>query len=150
MDWLASLTAGHWLGLGLVLLALEVGAGIAYLLGPGIAALLVALILLLIPLSGEAQIVLFAFGSIAATFAYVRYFHNTEDRAAAEGLHDRTRSMIGKETKLQDAIDGNARIAFGDTLWRVRSSALIAAGDKVRVVDVDDDVLLVEAVSSAE
>jgi len=144
MEWLASLTATHWLIIGLVLLALEVGAGIAYLLGPGLAALLVALVHWLYPLSVSAQITLFAIGSIIATFAYARYFRNAKSDAAADGLHDRLRSMVGKETVLTADVNGNDRIAFGDTLWRVRSDGPISAGSRVKVTDLDIDVLVIE------
>ena len=147
MDWLSQLTAYHWLAIGLVLLALEVGAGIAYLLGPGFAALLVALIHWVYPLSPSAQLIAFAVGSVLATFAYARYFKNQPEDAAADGLHDRLRGMIGKETVLTAAIDGNDRIAFGDTLWRVRSAKALPAGCKIKVVDVDIDILLVDEVS---
>ncbi len=145
MDWYESLTAAHWLGLGLVLLALEVGAGIAYLLGAGLGALLVALVLLFMPLTPALQIVLFVLGSIAATFAYARLFRNEDEYKAADGMHDRLGSMVGKETSLAEPVHGNDRIPFGDTLWRVRSAEPIAAGQKVRVVDVDNDVLVIEA-----
>jgi len=146
MDWLYNLNAGHWLVIGLVLLALEVGAGIAYLLGPGLAALFVALIHWLYPLSPIAEIVLFVVGSIVATFAYARFFRNKSDEAAADGLHDRLKGMVGKETQLSAAVQGNDRIAFGDTLWRVRSEQALAAGTKVRVTDVDIDILIIEPV----
>jgi len=146
MDWLYNLHAGHWLVIGLVLLALEVGAGIAYLLGPGLAALVVALIHWVYPLGPLAEIVLFIVGSIAATFAYARYFRNATVDAAADGLHDRLQGMVGKETQLAAAVHGNDRIAFGDTLWRVRSEQALDAGAKVRVTDIDIDILIIEQV----
>ena len=146
MDWLYNLHAGHWLAIGLVLLALEVGAGVAYLLGPGLAALAVALIHWLYPLGPFTEITLFVIGSIVATFAYARYFRNKTTDAAADGLHDRLQGMVGKETELAQAVKGNDRIAFGDTLWRVRSEHALAAGTKVRVTGVDIDILLIEQV----
>ena len=149
MEWLESMTAVQWLILGLVLLALEVGAGLAYLLGLGLAALIVAAVLALVPLSPLTQVVLFAVSSIVATFAYARFFRNQDIESAADGLHDRLRGMIGKETVLTADLHGNERIAFGDTLWRVRAGTPIDSGKKVRVVDVDGEVLLVEELTSA-
>ena len=146
MDWLYNLNAGHWLVIGLVLLALEVGGGIAYLLGPGIAALFVALVHWLYPLAPLTEMFLFVIGSIVATFAYARFFRNSADEAAADGLHDRLQGMVGKETQLTEAVHGNDRIAFGDTLWRVRSEKQLEAGTKVRVTGVDIDILLIEQV----
>lgn len=144
--WLSNLSPEYWLAFGLLLLALEVGAGIAYLLGPGLAAILVALVHWFYPLAPLPQILLFTLGSIVSTFAYARFFRHGASDAAADGLHDRLRSMIGKEAVLASAIDGNDRIPFGDTLWRVRSGGPIGAGTKVRVTDVDGDFLLVEEI----
>ena len=145
MDWLINMQASHWFAFGLILLALEVGAGIAYLLGPGLAAMVVAGIHWVYPLSPLAQMFAFVIASIVATFAYARYFRNRND-AAADGLHDRLRGMIGKETQLDKTVDGMDRIAFGDTLWRVRSNTTIDSGQKVRVTEVEGDVLIIEAV----
>lgn len=146
MEWLYQLTPTQWLVFGLVLLALEVAAGIAYLLGPGIAAIAVAAVHWAVPLSPAGQLVLFVIGSIVATFAYARYFKNGENDSAADGLHNRLHSMVGKETELTGPVNGNDRIAFGDTLWRVRSEQPIAAGQKVKVTAVDIDILVIEAV----
>ncbi|MEM7217130.1 MAG: NfeD family protein [Pseudomonadota bacterium] len=147
MEWLDNVSSTHWLGFGLLLLILEVSFGIAYLLGPGFAALIVALAVWQTELTPSEALVLFGVLSVITTWAYARYFRHSPDSGAADGLHDRTRSMIGKETTASDVIDGEARIAFGDTLWRVRSTGpAIAAGSRVRVEGVDDDVLLVNAV----
>ena len=144
MEWLDSLAPAHWLILGLVLLALEVGAGLAYLLGVALAAIIVAGLLAVFPMSPLAQFCLFAAGSIVATFAYARFFKNQDIESAADGLHDRLHGMIGKETRLSADLHGNDRIAFGDTLWRVRSGSTISSGKQVRVVDVDGEILLIE------
>jgi len=149
MEWLESMTAAHWLILGLVLLALEVGAGLAYLLGVGLGAIAVAAVFALVPLSPLAQFTLFAISSVIATIAYARFFKNRDSDAAADGLHNRLLGMVGNETTLTGDVHGNERIAFGDTLWRVRSDKLISAGSKVRVVGVEDDILLIEALPGA-
>ncbi len=147
MEWLESLTAGQWLILGLILLALEVGAGLAYLLGVALAAIVVAAVMAVVSLSPLAQFTLFAVSSVIATFAYARFFKNQAVDSAADGLHDRRRSMIGKETRLTADLHGNERIAFGDTLWRVRADLPIDTGKKIRVVDVDADILVVEEIT---
>lgn len=144
MTLLADLGASHWLVLGLLLLAAEAGIGIGYLLGPGLAALLIAVVALLFPGSAEVQLFLFALASVAITIAYIRYFRDNADQQAAEGLHDRTASMIGHETRLAAGIEGNARIPFGDTLWRVFADRPIATGKKVRVTSVTDGILQIE------
>ena len=143
MSWLAELGATHWLVFGLVLLAAEAAVGVGYLLGPGVAALLVAL-LVLNGFGAEVQWFVFAVASVAFSWGYIRYFRNAEDHAAADGLHDRTSAMVGKETRLATGIEGSSRIAFGDTLWRVYAAEPIASGRQVRVTGVEDGVLQVE------
>jgi membrane protein implicated in regulation of membrane protease activity len=148
MEWLAQLSAAHWLGIGLLLLAAEVGLGVGmgYLLGPGIAALLVALIAWVSPISTNMQIIIFVVLSLLATWGYLRYFRTDRSKDAASGLHNRTTSMLGKETRLEEGIDGNARIPFGDTLWRVFAAKAIATGTRVRVISIEDDILQVEKI----
>lgn len=145
MDWITHLSASHWMVLGLALLAVEVVAGIGYLLGPGLAALLLALLSWLLPLSPNVQLLSFAIGSIAATYAYVRYFRRKPGETdSATGLHNRTASMVGRETLLKEDISGNARIAFGDTLWRVKTHQALTQGTTVVVTAIENDILIIE------
>ena len=144
MEWIANLAASHWMVLGLSLLAIEAALGIGYLLGPGLAALEMAVLTWLLPLSPNAQLLGFAILSIVATYAYVRYFKRKPgEKDSATGLHNRTAAMLGQETRLSEDVSGNARIAFGDTLWRVRSNQAISSGTLVVVSAVEDDVLVI-------
>ncbi len=148
MEWLAQLSPAHWLGIGLLLLAIEVGLGIGmgYLLGPGMAALLVALIAWLLPIGNNVQAVLFVVLSLLTTWSYLRYFRTDRSNDAASGIHNRTASMLGKETRLEEGIEGNARIPFGDTLWRVFAHQPIATGARVKVIGIEDAILQVEKI----
>ena len=61
------LTHWHWLGLGFVLLAIEVLGSVGFLLWTGIAALEVGLILLLWPFGWQAHLPLFAAPPLVTT-----------------------------------------------------------------------------------
>lgn len=61
------LTHWHWLGLGFVLLAIEVMGSVGFLLWTGIAALEVGLLLLVWPFGWQAQLLLFALQSLLTT-----------------------------------------------------------------------------------
>lgn len=149
MDWILNLTASHWMVLGLALLAIEALLGIGYLLGPGIAALVMAALSGLLPLGTNGQLFGFAVLSIAATYAYVRYFKRKPGESDnATGLHNRTQAMVGQETLLSEDVTGNARIAFGDTLWRVKSNSTINSGTRVVVRSVEEDILVIEPLVS--
>ena len=145
MDWISHLNASHWMILGLALLALEVMVGIGYMLGPGLAAIVVAILTWLLPVPPNVQLLTFAIGSLIATYAYVRYFRRKPGETdSATGLHNRTASMVGRETVLTQDVSGNARIAFGDTLWRVRARQALTAGSAVVVTELEDDVLIID------
>ena len=67
------LTHWHWLGLGFVLLAIEVLGSVGFLLWTGIAALEVGLLLLVWPFGWQAQLLLFAVQSLLTTWAWWRW-----------------------------------------------------------------------------
>lgn len=62
------LTHWHWLGLGFILLAIEVLGSVGFLLWTGIAALEVGLLLLVWPFGWQAQLLLFAVQSLLTTW----------------------------------------------------------------------------------
>ena len=145
MDWILNLTASHWVVLGLALLAIDALLGIGYLLGPGVAALVMAVLSAILPLGPNGQLFGFAVLSILATYGYVRFFKRKPGETdSATGLHNRTQAMVGRETLLTEDVTGNARIAFGDTLWRVKSNHTIRSGTRVVVSSVDGDVLVID------
>ena len=82
------LTHWHWLGLGFVLLAIEVMGSVGFLLWTGIAALEVGLLLLVWPFGWQAQLLLFALQSLLTTWAWWRWQHRRDrsglDAAAAD------------------------------------------------------------------
>ena len=71
------LTHWHWLGLGFVLLAIEVLGSVGFLLWTGIAALEVGILLLIWPFGWQAQLLLFAAQSLVTTWAWWRWTGST-------------------------------------------------------------------------
>ncbi|RRJ82370.1 NfeD family protein [Aestuariirhabdus litorea] len=135
-----------WLGLGVLLLVLEVlGAG-GYLLWIGLSAATVGVIKWVVPGMGwETQWLTFALLSLATA---VGWWYAQRNRAgdASEGLNQRGRAYIGREFELWEPIrQGRGKIRVDDSFWSVSGEDL-PKGTLVKVVGLEDLVLRVEAV----
>ncbi|MGL5224203.1 MAG: NfeD family protein [Aeromonas sp.] len=140
------LTYWHWLGLGLILLAIEVLGTVGFLLWTGIAALEVGLLLLVWPFGWQAQLLLFAGQSLLTTWAWWRWQHQRDSAGqdAASTINERMQSYMGRElTLLDDVVEGASRVRLDDTVWTIRCSDTLPAGSKVKVVGADSHILLV-------
>ncbi|MFM1681832.1 NfeD family protein [Aeromonas salmonicida] len=144
---LEGLTHWHWLGLGFILLAIEVLGSVGFLLWTGIAALEVGLLLLLWPFGWQAQLLLFAVQSLLTTWAWWRWQHKRDrsSRDAAAPINERMQGYVGRElVLLDDVVQGLSRVHLDDTVWTVRSQMPLTAGSRVKVVGTDSHILLVE------
>ncbi|MFQ1879873.1 NfeD family protein [Aeromonas veronii] len=144
------LTHWHWLGLGFVLLAIEVLGSVGFLLWTGIAALEVGLLLLVWPFGWQAQLLLFALQSLLTTWIWWRWQHNRDrsGKDAAAPINERMQSYLGRKLILiDDVVQGTSRVHLDDTVWTVRCSQQLPAGTQVRVVGADSHILLVEPLS---
>lgn len=140
-----SMNGVAWLGLGLILIAAEVVAPGAFLLWMGIAAVVVALLVFVLPgLSLLAQVVLFVVLSVAAVLAYRKWFRKREEPSDRPLLNQRGLQMIGRTADLDQAIaDGRGRIKLDDAFWVVEGPDL-PVGTRVRVVAIDGMTLKVQ------
>ena len=144
---LEGLTHWHWLGLGFILLAIEVLGSVGFLLWTGIAALEVGLLLLIWPFGWQAQLLLFAVQSLLTTWVWWRWQHRLDSSGqdAASPINERMQSYLGRElTLLDDVVQGTSRVRLDDTVWTVRSEVPLTAGSRVKVVGADSHILLVE------
>jgi membrane protein implicated in regulation of membrane protease activity len=144
-DYFSTLLFWHWWLLGLVLVVVEMVAPGFFLLWIGLAAGVTGLVLFVVPSLGwEAQFVLFgvlALASVAAARFYVRRNPiGTEDAT----LNRRGSQYIGHTFNLDEAIvNGVGKVKVGDGWWRAQGPDL-PAGERVKVVGVDGNMLKVE------
>jgi len=148
MDILVDQPAAWWLGLGIVLLIVEMLTGTFFFLFLGVGALLVAALAWLAGIGGLAQGVLFGLSALVAVAAWMKLRPNPDDRieqlGGAKGLNNRLASYVGREADLVEPLhNGEGRIRLDDTLWYVRGNDL-PVGTRVRVVGVDGMRLHVE------
>ncbi|WP_296260909.1 MULTISPECIES: NfeD family protein [unclassified Pseudomonas] len=145
--YLQDLSFWDWLGLGTVLLILEVfGAG-GYLLWIGVAAAGVGILTYILPtMSWELQFLLFAVLSVLTALYWWRRQRAVLRKSDQPGLNMRGSELIGKTFVVQDAIvSGRGKIKVGDGVWMVVGPDT-PAGDQVRVIAQDGAILRVEAV----
>ncbi len=151
-DFIALLGPWTWVVLGLVLLGIEIVLPSTFLLWPGIAAMIVGFVTLILGVDSsiwpwQAQVLVFLVLSlIVAYFGRKIWKDNHWDKSEVEGLNERGAQLIGQMGVLTDAIaNGHGRVKIGDTTWRVRGEDA-KAGSKVRVVSADAGTLDVESV----
>lgn len=144
-----SLTFWHWLGLGGLLLLLE-------LLTPGfvfiwlaIAAALTGALLGLVPqLIWQLQLLAFAAAALASVGAWFAWRKHSPPAGPGSGLNNRALAMIGTEAVLVQPIGpGHGRVRLADSTW-LASGPDLPAGTRVRIVGARGAVLLVAPAGS--
>ncbi len=150
IGFLESLTVWHWVGIGIVLLTLEVAVGTFDLLWIAIAALLTALFALIVPLpAGGWQGQLVFFGAVGMAFVYAgrTIFKGLRRTASTHpNLNDRLAKMVGQRGEAAISFEhGRGKVKIGDTVWLAEQAddTVIVEGDEVVVAGADGTTLRV-------
>lgn len=146
MEYLQNLSFWDWLGLGTVLLILEVfGAG-GYLLWMGVAAAAVGVLTFIIPgMHWTLQFLLFAVTSVLVAVYWWRRQRTVNRPSDQPGLNMRGQELVGRVFTVQSAIiDGRGKIKVGDSVW-LANGPDTAEGSQVRVIGQEGAILRVEA-----
>ena len=138
-DWLTTWSVWHWLVLGFVLLIAEILVPGVFLLWWGLAAIVAAGVMALVPsLSLTALAVFYAILAIILSLLWWKYQH---------GKDNQDHTLLGKKgTVLEIGSNGIGRGAFGDTTWRIQGEHL-NVNDLVVVERVEGITLLVKKVT---
>jgi membrane protein implicated in regulation of membrane protease activity len=129
----------------MLILILEVfGAG-GFLLGIGVAALVVALLLAIFPgLTWHWQFILFAVLSVVITLVYWKKFRKFNNKTEQPLLNSRTARLIGRSVSLLTPIEnGTGKVQIEDALWTVSCPEDLPQGTIVDIVGADEMTLLV-------
>ena len=133
-----------WLIGGVVLLIAEIIAPGFFLLFIGAAAMATGVFTILFDLGVAPQLALFALYAIIALMVGRKVYANRDVNSADPMLNDRSARLVGKVVTVVNAVDDHeGRVRVGDSEWSARGGPA-AAGDRVRVTDVDGNCLLVE------
>jgi len=145
ITFLTSLGPQHWLVLGLILLIAEMASGTTYLLWPAVAAFLTALISLAGVTSWIADIAIFAVLVIALTFFGRPIVKRWREENNAEGLNERSKTLIGTRGVITVFANGTGSVKIADTIWRAVSEEALTPGQTVVIDAVDGATLKVRA-----
>jgi membrane protein implicated in regulation of membrane protease activity len=116
--WLENLSPWWWVALGVGLGALEMVVVSFVLIWPGMAAIIMALILWVAPpIQGELQVAIFAVLSIALMFIGRGYLKRFGDGEPETNLNSRTQQMVGKKAKVVDFNLGDGHVEVNGLRW---------------------------------
>jgi membrane protein implicated in regulation of membrane protease activity len=143
---LEGLTLWHWVGIGIVLLTLEVAVGTFDLLWIAMAAFLTALLSLLgIAPGWQAQLVAFAIVAVIFVAMGRTVFKGLRRRSSTHpNLNARTEGMVGQRAEALTTFDGGkGRVKVGDSVWAAEQSddTVIVEGDGVVITGADGTTL---------
>lgn len=135
----------HWWMLAALLVAIEMLVPSTVLLWPGIAAVVVGLVLLVAPDIGwQVQILLFAILSIASLLAWRVYVRARPTHTEDSLLNRRAEQYVGRLFTLEEPIVNRRGKLMADGMrWTMEGSDL-ESGTLIRVVGTDGLVLKVE------
>ena len=143
-----TLTYWHWASIAGLLLIAELTIGAEFMLWLAAAAVLSTIVAAVAPgLDWKIQLSLYAAFSVAAIIGWMKYSKGRKMSPSDQPhLNQRQRRYIGRTFSLIEPIEnGVGKIIVDDSQWKVRGDDA-KKGAKVKVVDVDGMVLLVETV----
>jgi len=136
----------HWIVLGLALGLAELAIPSFFIIWFGLGALLVGLVLLVMPETGiNAQILIWTIASAALTTLWFKVFRSRDKTRSGQAAE-----VIGEIGVLVRAVEpfqkGEVRFqkpVMGSEIWPCLADEAIAAGERVRVLAVDGQLLKV-------
>ena len=151
MEWMNQILFWHWWILAGMLLILELTSPVFFFLWLGFSAAAVGFLLLVFPgIPVEALLVLFGLLSVVAVLAWRKYREVHPPISDQPLLNQRGQQYTGRVfTLAHPIVNGVGKVEVDDSTWRVKGPDL-AAGTRVRVIDVDGVVFVVENADTAE
>lgn len=150
VGFLEGLTVWHWVGLGIVLMTIEVAVGTFDLLWVSVGAFLTALFALIVPLPAggwQGQMVFFGIVALAFVISGRTLFKGLRTRTTTHPhLNDRLASMVGQRGEAATNFDQRqGKVRVGDTVWLAEQSdsTVIVAGDQIVITGAEAGLLKV-------
>lgn len=138
----------HWIVIGFALCLCELVVPAFVLIWLGLAALLLALLLLILPLSLTAQLLVWAILSTALVFLWLHVFRS-KDKSTRVGTSDAALGEVGLLVRdvmpFQPGEILFQRPLMGSDRWTCISDVRLSGGSRARVVGVEGHTLKVES-----
>jgi membrane protein implicated in regulation of membrane protease activity len=136
----------HWIVLGILLIILELAIGTFFILGLGIAAIVVGILDLLIDLSFSGSLGVWILLSIVAIIVWFKYYKETT--VSTSGQSNKSFDTMGSVSKTINA-NGRGEVVFdapvlGNTIWDATSKNDIQIGSRVCITEINGQLMVVE------
>ncbi|MDD3592981.1 MAG: NfeD family protein [Sulfurovum sp.] len=138
----------HWIVLGIILLIIEMNLGTFFILGLGVAAILVGVIDMLFGTTFNTELftwILLSLLSIAAWFKWFREPHRTDSGQSNYRLDTLGRVLEEIEPHSRGKVKFDSPV-LGNTVWHATAKVRIAKDTRVRIVQINGQLIEVEAV----
>lgn len=146
-DFLEGISPWWWVAAGLTLGALEMLTMSFFLIWLGLAALIMAVVLVVFPtMPGEVQVMAFALLAVALTFIGRAMIRNFGDGEPTNTLNSRSSNMVGRSAKVIRFEHGQGVVEIRGEQWQARADADamgLNPGATVRIVSADGMLLTV-------
>lgn len=137
----------HWLILGIGLLLLELAIPAFFVVWFGLGALIVGLVSAIIDLSLTTQVSLWTVFSLAFVWLWFKVFRKSEHKTTIGFSKGQFIGEVGLVTRaIRPYQKGQIRFQkpiLGDELWESIADEEIMSGERVRVIDVQGNILKV-------
>ncbi|MBO4284729.1 MAG: NfeD family protein [Alphaproteobacteria bacterium] len=137
-----------WFAIGLLFVLAEMFVPGTYLIWFGFSSFAMGILVSIVHLTAIETLVCFSL--ISAVFAgigwyaYAKVLKKTAVPEKYKYLNDMAGAHIGKIYNLsEDVADGRAKAKVGDSFWLVDVDEPLKKGDKVKIIDVKDGVILI-------
>ena len=142
----------HWIVFGIALMLSEIFIGSFFIIWFGAAAIVVGLLLLPLPnMSGTAQLILWAISSASFALAWFKLIKPLNIDKTKAGLSKE--ALLGEVGQVLQVPSGDKRgkVRFpapvlGSDEWLIISHETVSIGDRVSVVDLSGNALIVKKV----
>jgi membrane protein implicated in regulation of membrane protease activity len=145
------LTWMHWVGFGLILMLAELAIGSFFIFWFGLGGLLVGLVVLLFPLlSFTSQLLTWTVASLLFVVLWFKVLKPNTLRTRAGMSKNQFSGEIGLVTRpirtFEKGLVQFQRPILGDEKWEALADMEIPAGERVRVVEVEGNLIRVQPV----
>ena len=137
----------HWVVFGIFLITSEIFIGTFFMLGLGVAAMLVGVTDNLFSLSLEIELALWITLSLISIFLWFKYLKDSSVESSGQSNYSLT--TLGT---VEEAIQANDRgkVKFdtpvlGNTVWHATSKEDIAEGSRIKIVEIKGQLIVVAA-----
>lgn len=137
----------YWFLLSLLMIILETLLPIAIPLWAGVTGFIVGLVVYFFGVGGLSQAIVFCFLVGPITLLGRRLFPIHIENIHDKFMNQRVARLIGQELILEKELNGLQTVQqkVGETVWPLKGVAM-PAGTRVKIVDVDNNTLIVEKV----